>query len=92
VPLADALRELQDLMAFRGAVVGPRMNRTRPRVATLLARTVAARVLAPGRCRCSDRSSSLWLVCAVVLLVLLLAAARGSDTGAPRLGGPSLRD
>jgi hypothetical protein len=52
---------------------------------------LAVRVLSPGRYRCSDRSPSLWLVHAAVLLVLLLAVARGSDTGAHHLGRPSLR-
>jgi hypothetical protein len=90
-PIADALREFQDLTTFGGAVMGSKMNKARPKVTTLLARTFAAWVLAPGCCRCSDRSSSLRLVCVAILPIHLLAAAKGSDTGAPRLGGPFLR-
>jgi hypothetical protein len=67
------------------------MNRTRPRVGTLLARALATQFLTPGYCRCSDRSPSLRLVHATIFLILLLAAARGSDTSASCLGGPSLR-
>jgi hypothetical protein len=33
--LAEALRKFLDLAAFGGAVAGPRMNRTQPRVGTL---------------------------------------------------------
>jgi hypothetical protein len=90
-PLAEALLEFLDLTAFGGAVVGPRVNKTRPGVGMLFVRALAAQVLAPGRSCRSDRSPSLRLVHVAVLLVFLLAATRGSDTGAPRVGKPSLR-
>jgi hypothetical protein len=89
-PLAEVLREFLDLVAFGGAVAGPRVNRTRPEVGALLARALAARVQVPDRCRRSDRSPSLRHVYATVLLAFLLTVARSSDTGAPRLGRPSL--
>jgi hypothetical protein len=79
-PLAEVLREFLDLAALGGAVASPRMNRARPRVGALLAWALAARVLAPIRCRRSNRSPSSWLVHATILLILFLAAARGSDT------------
>jgi hypothetical protein len=56
-PLAKALRELLDLAALGGAVASPRMNRLRPGVSALLTWVLAAGVLAPGRCCCSNRTS-----------------------------------
>jgi hypothetical protein len=82
-PLAEALYEFLDLAAFSGVVASPGMNRTRPKVGTLLARVLAIQFLAPGRCCRGDQSPSLRPVDAAVLLILLLAAARGNDTGAP---------
>jgi hypothetical protein len=45
----------------------------------------------PGRYCCSVRTPSSWLVEATVLLILFLAAARGSNTVPPHLCWPSLR-
>jgi hypothetical protein len=66
------------------------MNKARPGVSALFAWALAMGVLASGRCCCSDRTPSSWLVQATIFLVLFLTTARGSYTGAACLSGPSL--
>jgi hypothetical protein len=79
-----------DLAALSGTVTSPRVNRARPGVGTLLPWALATGVLPPGRCRSNGRSPDPRLVKATGLLVLFLAAARGSDTGSTRLSGTCL--
>jgi hypothetical protein len=78
VPLADALHELQDLPAFRGAVATVGVDRARPTVTSLLPGALAALISAPSR-SCGDRSTRLRPIVTVVLL-LLLATALGGGT------------
>jgi hypothetical protein len=89
-PLAKALRKLLDLAALGGAVASPRMDRARPEVGALLTWALASGVLAPGRRSNNGRTPDPRLVKAMVLLILFLAAARGSDTGFARLCGSCL--
>jgi hypothetical protein len=88
-PLAYALRELEDLSVFRGAVTTVGMDRAWPTVTSLLPWTLAALVPAPSRSY-GDRSTRLRPIVTVVLL-LLLATALGGDTWAARLGNSGLR-
>jgi hypothetical protein len=75
-PLADALRELQDLSAFRGAVVTVGVDRARPTVASLLPWALAVLVPAPSH-SCGDRSTRVRPIVTAVLLFLLATALGG---------------
>jgi hypothetical protein len=65
------------------------MHRACAAVSTLRLGALIALAPAPN-CRCDDRSGSLWLLVAVVLLLLLLFAVLGDGTQATRLGDPGL--
>jgi hypothetical protein len=77
-PLADALHELQDLPAFRGAVATVGVDRARPTVTSLLPGALAALIPAPSRSY-SDWSTRLRPIVTAVLL-LILATALGGGT------------
>jgi hypothetical protein len=87
-PLADALRELDYLAALRGAVATVGVHRACAAVSTLRPGALVALALAPSR-RCDDRSDSLRLLVAAVVLFLLFAVL-GDGTRATHLGDPSL--
>jgi hypothetical protein len=74
--LADALRELQDLPAFRGTVATVKVDRARPTVTSQLLGALAALIPAASR-SCGNRSTRLR---PIVTAVLLLATALGGDT------------
>jgi hypothetical protein len=76
-PLVDALRELQDFLALRGAMASVRVNRARPTVTSLLPGALVALVLAPSRSY-GDRSTRLRPI--VVAVLFLLATALGGGT------------
>jgi hypothetical protein len=76
VLLADALRELEDLSAFRGALATVGIDRAWPTITSLLPWALATLVPAPSRSY-SDRSTRLR---PIVTTVLLLATALGGDT------------
>jgi hypothetical protein len=82
-PLADALRELDDLTALRGAVATVGVHMACVVVASLWSWALVALVPAPSH-SCDDRSSSLRPLVAAVLL--LLFAVFGDGTRATRLG------
>jgi hypothetical protein len=85
--LADAFRELDDLTAFQGAVASIGMHWARAAVASLWPGALITLAPAPNR-DCDSRSGRPWLLMAVVLL--LLFAILGDDTGASRLVDSSL--
>jgi hypothetical protein len=86
-PFADALCELDDLVALRGAVATVGVHRACAAVVSLWSGVLVA--LAPALSHsCDDRGSSLWLLVAAVLL--LLFAVLSDSTRATRLGNPSL--
>jgi hypothetical protein len=87
-PLADALHELDYLAALRSTVATVGVHRSCVTVSTLRPGALVALALAPNR-RCDDRSGSLRLLVAAVLLFLLFAVL-GDDTRATRLGDPGL--
>jgi hypothetical protein len=87
-PLADALRELDDLTALRGAMVTVGVHKACVVVASLWPWVLVALVLAPCR-SCDDWSSNLRPLVATVLLLLLFAVL-DDDTRATRLGNPGL--
>jgi hypothetical protein len=78
VPLTDALCELQDLPALRGAMASVGVDRARPTVTSLLPGALVALLPAPSR-SCGDWSTILRLIVVAVLL-LLLATALGGGT------------
>jgi hypothetical protein len=86
--LTDALRELDYLAALRGVVATIGVHRACAAVSTLRPVALVALAPAPSR-RCDDRSGSLQLLVAAVLLFLLFAVL-GDDTRATRLGDPGL--
>jgi hypothetical protein len=86
-PLADALRELDDLAALRGVVATVGVHRARAAIASLWTWVLVALVPAPSR-SCDDRSSSLRPLVAAILL--LLFAVLGDGTRATRLGNSGL--
>jgi hypothetical protein len=86
-PLANALRELDDLAALRGAVATVGVHRACAVVASLWPWALVALVPAPSR-SCDDRSSSLRPL--VVVVLLLLFAVLGDGTRATRLGDSGL--
>jgi hypothetical protein len=77
-PLADALRELQDFPALRGAMASIRVDRAQPTVTSLLPGALVALIPAPSLSY-GDRSTRLRPIVAAVLL-LLLATALGGGT------------
>jgi hypothetical protein len=89
-PLAEALREPLDLAALSGTVASPWVDRARPGDGALLPWALATRVLGFDRRGSDGRTPYLWLVRATDLLVLPLAASRGSDTGPTHLSGSYL--
>jgi hypothetical protein len=82
--LADALRELDYLAALQSAVATVGVHRACAAVSTLRPGALVALAPAPS-CRCDDRSGSLRLLVAAVLLFLLFAVL-GHGTRATRLG------
>jgi hypothetical protein len=87
VPLADVLRELDDLAALRGAVVTVGVHRACAAVASLWPGALVALAPAPS-CSYDDRRGRLRLLVATVLL--LLFAVLDDGTRATRLGDPGL--
>jgi hypothetical protein len=87
-PLADTLRELDYLTTLRGAVATVGVHRACAAISTLRPRALVALAPAPSR-RCDDRSGSLRLLVAAVLLFLLFAVLE-DGTRATHLGDPSL--
>jgi hypothetical protein len=77
VSLTDAFRELDDLAAFRGAVVSVGMHWARAVVASLWPRVLIALALSSSR-GCDSRSGKLWPL--IVVVLLLLFAILGDDT------------
>jgi hypothetical protein len=89
-PLANALREFDNLAAVGGAVAAVGVHRACATVASLGPRALVAITPAPGH-GSNDRSSNLWLLMAAVLVLLfLLATALGDSTRAARLGNLGL--
>ena len=76
--LADALCELLDLPALRGAMASVRVDRARPSVTSLLLGVLVALVPAPSRSY-GNRSTRLQPIMAAMIL-LLLATALGGGT------------
>ena len=87
-PLADALRELDNLVALRGIVATVGVHRSCAAVSTLWPGALVVLASAPSR-RCDDWSNSLWLLMAVVLLLFLFAVL-GDGTRDTRLGNSGL--
>jgi hypothetical protein len=87
-PLADALRELDDLAAFWGTVVTVGVHRAWPTIASLRPWALVVLILVPSH-GCDDRSSRLRPLVAVVLL-LLFVATLGDGTQATHLGNSGL--
>jgi hypothetical protein len=87
-PLADTLRELDYLTALRGAVATVGVHGACAAISTLRSGALVALAPAPSR-RCDDRSGSLRLLVAAILLFLLFAVL-GDGTRATHLGDPSL--
>jgi hypothetical protein len=81
--LANALRELDDFTALRGAVVSVGVHGARAAIASLWPGALVALALAPSR-GCDNRSGRPWLLMATVLL--LLFAILGDGSGASRQG------
>jgi hypothetical protein len=84
--LANALRELDDLTALRGAVASVGVHRARAAVASLWLGALVALAPAPSR-GCDNRSGRPRLL---TVAVLLLFSILGDGSGASRLGDSSL--
>ena len=83
--LANALRELDDFTALRGAVVRVGVHGARAAIASMWPGALVALALAPSR-GYDNRSGRPWLLMATVLL--LLFAILGDGSGASRQGRP----